>query len=56
LKRWRELRSGKEDLGGLVDFHTRNKPTVKSITAPWENSLQAARRFPCNPFTSSTKG
>jgi uncharacterized protein YbgA (DUF1722 family) len=25
LKRWRELRSRKEGVGGLVDFHTRNK-------------------------------
>jgi uncharacterized protein YbgA (DUF1722 family) len=31
LKRWRELRSGKEGpLGGLVDFHTRNKLLVLS--------------------------
>ena len=28
LKRWRELRVGKEGLGGLVDFHTRNKLLV----------------------------
>jgi uncharacterized protein YbgA (DUF1722 family)/uncharacterized protein YbbK (DUF523 family) len=28
LKRWREIRSGKESLGGLVDFHTRNKLLV----------------------------
>jgi uncharacterized protein YbgA (DUF1722 family) len=28
LKRWRELRSGKAGLGGLVDFHTRNKLLV----------------------------
>jgi uncharacterized protein YbgA (DUF1722 family)/uncharacterized protein YbbK (DUF523 family) len=28
LKRWRELRRGKESLGSLVDFHTRNKLLV----------------------------
>jgi len=28
LKRWREFRSGKAGLGGLVDFHTRNKLLV----------------------------
>lgn len=28
LKRWRELRSQKEGLGGIVDFHTRNKLLV----------------------------
>jgi uncharacterized protein YbgA (DUF1722 family)/uncharacterized protein YbbK (DUF523 family) len=28
LKRWRELRSRKEGLGGVVDFHTRNKLLV----------------------------
>ena len=28
LKRWRELRGGKEGMGGLVDFHTRNKLLV----------------------------
>jgi uncharacterized protein YbgA (DUF1722 family) len=28
LKRWRELRGGKEGLGRLVDFHTRNKLLV----------------------------
>jgi uncharacterized protein YbgA (DUF1722 family)/uncharacterized protein YbbK (DUF523 family) len=30
LKRWRELRSREESLGGLVDFHTRNKLLVLS--------------------------
>jgi uncharacterized protein YbgA (DUF1722 family)/uncharacterized protein YbbK (DUF523 family) len=28
LKRWRELRGGKGGLGGVVDFHTRNKLLV----------------------------
>jgi hypothetical protein len=59
MKRWREIASGRRQMGKLVDFTPATSScswlTARKTTAQWENWLPKANACPWEIFTVSTR-